>query len=566
MLFPISHTFVHSKVQNSKSIDCELKLYNYHDFKTETNLITNKEQNVVDNLIKRYECDICGQIFYKRFLIIEHFRISLCFPEISIYSKNNSTKYSWCNNSKNVTLHNSNISNLVHHNIKEAFDFKISSSKIQNNKLITNYQILISKKNNLKCNGYSKDTFKNKCCINRTYKWKCKACGASFDKFSILKAHQFIHFKNKQINYSTYNKLFINSNSLKNYNLVQKKVKIPEHINIIPNLTQNYECYKCSKVFHKRFEIISHIYNNHQEDYFKYSCDACSKLYHLQESIMHWNKNHFKCDVCPQSFSTLYRLHQHYRWHLGINCFKCQYCFKIFTRCSDYLFHEKTHTNEKPFRCNFCGEWFPISSNLNIYFKKPYECDICQKTFNHMMSLLSHRKIHKKKKKIKGTSCNELPSQSINLKIHTDSLKNRDIVCKRADNNKNFKCALCLKLISDANKFVAHRCTSFKCKFCLEIFCSTSSFKIHCEKIHQINKPFECGICKRIFMHSVSLNRHKKKHYKFENQLPPKLNNTDNKIYETNKSHTNKEFKCDLCKTTFYIQSQIITHILETHY
>lgn len=552
-------------MQNSKPIDCELKLYNCHDFKTETSLITNKEQSAVDNFIKKYECDICGQIFYTRFLIIEHFRISLCFPEISFYSENNSTKYSWCSNSKNLILYN-NINDLATHNIKESYDNKINSPKIQNNKLITNYQLLISKEKNLKYNGCSKNTFKNTCCINRTNKWTCKTCGDSFDKLSVLEAHQSIHFKNKQINRNIYNKSFINSNSLKNHNLMQKKVKIPKHINRILNVTKNYECYKCSKVFHKRFEIISHIYNNHQEDYFKYSCNACSKLYHLQESIMHWNENHFKCDVCPQSFSTLHRLHQHYRWHLGINYFKCQYCPKKFTRCSVYLFHEKTHTNEKPFRCNFCGKWFPISSNLNIYFKKSYECDVCQKTFNHMMSLLSHRKIHRKNKQLKETSCNELPSQSKNLKIHTDSLKNVDIVCKSANNSKSFKCVLCQKLIFDENKFVVHRCTSFKCKFCSEVFCSTSSFKIHCMKIHQINKPFECGICKRIFMHSVSLNRHKKKHYKFENQLPLKLNNTDNKIYETNKNHASEEFKCDLCKTTFNIQSQIITHILETHY
>jgi len=499
---------------------------------------------------------------------------------------------------------------------------RICQNVIRNGKSIKRHNILHTKGNNLCniCSVLNSIACGNNHHLKEKYTWKCKTCGQSFTKLSVLKAHKCIFPNNNKLNALENHKTitlhcnicykqFFKQSSLNDHKRIHNLKRINQynirlkylnysvlrHTKRVRSSSQNYECSRCSKVFHKRSEIVSHIFENHPEDYSKYSCDDCTNLCDSsRDYILRLGKNHFKCDVCPQSFTTSHRLQQHYGWHLGIDHFKCEFCPKTFSKCSLYLSHEKMHTGEKPFRCNFCGKWFPESSNLNIHLK-PY----CQKSYKPMSSLLSHKRIHAKEKHLKNKSYNQLSTMEVRTRRQCTRRKQfRCNICAKSffhswslsahlkihQNHKNMKkssfkkhkrpqknaicikCDLCQELFYDKNNLIAHRCKSSTCTCCLEVFNNFSSLKRHYRYMHQKNNQlYDCDICNISFMCSTSLNEHRKNHTQFEKNTPLKLN-SNNEINTVNEEmYLNKEYKCELCMKSFFNQA-ICAHILETHY
>lgn len=591
-----SHKTGKDEIHLPKLLDYQTKLNeSNHDYNSEISIISNSKESKQDNSTSSYECDICGKVFPKRTLIVEHFRTSLCFPEIpSFLINNNSSYHHLCKSPKNVILRMNSTNNLFNTNSKMTHVYK-------------NCQILHIKENNLKYNVDSRlnrINYKNHKYVHpMNTLFNCDKYNKSYTQLNALKKHKIINLFRCHICLETFSeksslkahKRIHESKSGNQCNICQKyfksKSSVSKHIDRIHNLTQEYECSRCSKVFYKRYEIVNHIFKNHQEDYSKYSCESCSKLYEFSNnSFYSLKKSCFKCDVCPQSFTTSHRLDQHYRWHLDINDFNCKHCSQQFSKFSVYLSHEKTHVGEKPFRCNFCGKWFPISSNINIHagYNNIFVCKFCEKIFSQMSLLVSHEKIHLQKEQSKSKSFNKLFNQLSNLKLHTQQSR-KQFKCNKSDkiffrsstfrshsqtnviknfqennncsstvtkssltkHNECFKCDLCHEIFVDQKIFTTHRCTS----------CTKNlSFKKNHRKIYKNNKLFKCDVCFTSFMHSTSLNRHKKRHLEFEKNLSRNnyQKNTDNFI--------NKDYKCDLCMEVFNNQTQICAHILENHY
>lgn len=586
---------------------CKILISNIDHKKSESSQKIIKEQSINNKPIKRYECDICGKIFFRRILIIQHFRNSLCYPASSF-------DFYLCNSSGNSVsyINNSNDSGINNCIEDTTYKCTICHNIIKNNNLIRR-QILHNKDSDLVCNICSMiNTIacQNNHHLKETLTWKCKTCGQSSTKLSVLKAHRCIRPKNELFKCRKCHKSFLDLNTLEEHKIIHKlscdvchkqffkqssltnhkrihDLRSTNQYNVRPeNLNSNvssrsYKCSKCSIVFHKRWEILTHLFENHQEIYNKYSCDGCTHLCDSsRDLILHMEKNFFKCDVCPQSFTTSHRLQQHYRWHLGINSFKCYFCPKTFSKCSVYLSHEKNHTGERPFICSFCGEWFADSSNINIHLKsyKAFACNICQKSYTQKSSLLSHKRLHAREKYLETNSFNKTVNQLSTLEVRTRQqyTKRKQFKCNICDkrffrlstlsshlithkNHKNvkksslsqnkrpqenaicFKCSLCKVIFTDQNQLLNHSCISHICTCCQRVFNNDSSLKRHYRYMGQKNK------------------KNRRKQNQFERKMSLKLNAKQT-------MYLNKEYKCDLCMKSFYNQSDIFTHILETHY
>ena len=112
------------------------------------------------------------------------------------------------------------------------------------------------------------------------------------------------------------------------------------------------------------------------------------------------SKVNIKCIICKTSFpEPLFNAHQ----CSGAKPFECNICEKTFTQKNTLANHKRTHTGEKP-----------------------YSCDVCQKSYSQSSGLSAHNKTvaHIERMKSKNTNRPLIPSSFVDC---GESIKVEDI-------------------------------------------------------------------------------------------------------------------------------------------
>ncbi|ENN79587.1 hypothetical protein YQE_04049, partial [Dendroctonus ponderosae] len=108
----------------------------------------------------------------------------------------------------------------------------------------------------------------------------------------------------------------------------------------------------------------------------------------------------YSCIKCEKMFSTPHGLEVHARRsHNGKRPFACELCNKTFGHEISLSQHRAVHNVEKIFECKQCGKTFKRSSTLSTHLlihsdTRPYPCQYCGKRFHQKSDMKKHTYIH----------------------------------------------------------------------------------------------------------------------------------------------------------------------------
>ena len=109
----------------------------------------------------------------------------------------------------------------------------------------------------------------------------------------------------------------------------------------------------------------------------------------------------YECGKCEKKFSTSHGLEVHSRRaHTDQQRpYECNICHKTFGHLVSLQHHRVTHQQERCFECSQCGKCFKRSSTLSTHLlihsdTRPYPCQYCGKRFHQKSDMKKHTYIH----------------------------------------------------------------------------------------------------------------------------------------------------------------------------
>ncbi|XP_038111664.1 fez family zinc finger protein 1 isoform X2 [Culex quinquefasciatus] len=145
----------------------------------------------------------------------------------------------------------------------------------------------------------------------------------------------------------------------------------------------------------------------------------------------------------------------------------------------------------------------PVHARRAHNGKRPYACELCNKTFGHEISLSQHRAVHSVEKVFECKQCGKAfkrsSTLSTHLLIHSDT--------------RPYPCGFCGKRFHQKSDMKKHTYIHtgekpHKCQVCGKAFSQSSNLITHSRK-HTGYKPFQCELCHKAFQRKVDLRRHK---------------------------------------------------------
>ncbi|KAM3957676.1 zinc finger Y-chromosomal protein 1-like [Aphomia sociella] len=166
---------------------------------------------------------------------------------------------------------------------------------------------------------------------------------------------------------------------------------------------RKFLCEICGKDFSKFANVDIHIKQTHCVQ----KCKDCNKTfpsrYALETHVENVHKTDvLKCPLCPKVLGTRYLKRRHLALVHDYKSVQvsCDLCSMIFTRNHKLQLHKRrVHYKEKNMTCELCGYVAFNMESLKRHMvshddARPFQCNICQKTFQRKLTLKTHMKTH----------------------------------------------------------------------------------------------------------------------------------------------------------------------------
>ena len=183
---------------------------------------------------------------------------------------------------------------------------------------------------------------------------------------------------------------------------------------------------------------------------------------------------------------------------------------------------------------------------------KPYQCDVCGRSFARRYTALEHKRLHSGEKPYQCDRCGKRFTTCGDLTKHRRSQHGAV---------KPHVCSICGKEMSTGREVADHKRLhegGNRCPVCQKTFTRLHNMKEHLRGTHQGYRPFSCPHCDKKFVYSGSLRFHKKQH---RLSAQDEMNHKSSKeCLKRGKWTGELKHRCDRCGMKFPLKTDLLEH------
>ncbi|XP_028435315.1 zinc finger protein 1035 [Perca flavescens] len=370
---------------------------------------------------------------------------------------------------------------------------------------------------------------------SKELKYRCGVCGERFRDPEELSEHGCMAAKERAYSCSDCDKYFLHASHLKKHQTTHQ----------LSSSTSEYPCNQCNNSFSssQRFHshLMSHVdtsaevkHNTKGEDErlsHGFICPVCHQCFASATELMCHFPTHpdgtFECKTCKMTFPSESKLEEHRRSHVISDTeFECTDCGKNFLGKDAFCQHHCSHQQHSTMEAEYSSPSAKTSpptyyqaageeEEVDVTGEDLYNCPVCSMPFYSQSGLLEHQnKQHRNEKPFECQLCGKTFARKRYLREHERRHRQKDA----AQLESKFKCAQCLTEFSSAQDLSLHmrlhaekEVGEYRCEMCYKSFSQWSHLKQHQES-HVGQVVYECTECDKAFAFPHLLEEHQQTH------------------------------------------------------
>uniref|UniRef100_A0A670JMG5 C2H2-type domain-containing protein n=1 Tax=Podarcis muralis TaxID=64176 RepID=A0A670JMG5_PODMU len=212
---------------------------------------------------------------------------------------------------------------------------------------------------------------------------------------------------------------------------------------------------------------------------------------------------------------------------------------------------------ERPFQCDVCERSYKHAGSL-INHKQTHKtglfhCGVCQKQFFNLMALKNHNRTHFETKRYR---CPECPKA---FRLQNSAAKHRPDPEERP-----YRCEECGRTYRHAGSLLnhqkSHKTGHFACSLCSKAYPNLMSLKNH-QRIHYEVKRHRCPDCGKAFKWQRQLLRHQRRPHPCGQSTCPKHFPNRAALRNHSRVHAKKRFQCSECGKPYRASRSLKRHL-----